>query len=45
MPFSRPRPLVDTFILTTALEVGAEEFWTTDTHLTAYEGRIRVVRL
>ncbi len=38
-------PLVDALILATALEAGAEELWTTDAHLTAYEGRMRVVRL
>ena len=38
-------PLVDAIVLTTALEAGAEELWTTDAHLTAYEGRTRVVRL
>ena len=38
-------PLVDALVLATALEAGAEELWTTDAHLTAYEGRTRVVRL
>jgi predicted nucleic acid-binding protein len=38
-------PLVDALVLATALEAGAEELWTTDAHLTAYEGRMRVVRL
>ena len=38
-------PLVDALILATALEVGAEELWTTDAHLTAYEGQTRVVQL
>jgi len=38
-------PLVDAIVLATALEAGAEELWTTDAHLTAYEGRMRVVRL
>ena len=38
-------PLVDALVLATALEGGAEELWTTDAHLTAYEGRTRVVRL
>ena len=38
-------PLVDALILATALEAGAEELWTTDAYLTAYEGRMRVVRL
>jgi predicted nucleic acid-binding protein len=37
--------LVDALVLATALEAGAEELWTTDAHLTAYEGRMRVVRL
>jgi predicted nucleic acid-binding protein len=38
-------PLVDALVLATALEAGAEELWTTDAHLTAYEGRMWVVRL
>jgi 2-polyprenyl-6-methoxyphenol hydroxylase-like FAD-dependent oxidoreductase len=38
-------PLVDALVLATALEAGEEELWTTDAHLTAYEGRMRVVRL
>jgi len=38
-------PLVDAIVLATALEAGAEELWPTDAHLTAYEGRMRVVRL
>ena len=38
-------PLVDALVLATALKAGAEELWTADAHLTAYEGRTRVVRL
>ena len=38
-------PMVDALVLATALEAGAEELWTTDAHLTAYEGRTRVVQL
>ncbi|GLV49271.1 hypothetical protein TJA_23720 [Thermus sp. LT1-2-5] len=38
-------PLVDALILATALEAGARVLYTTDAHLEAYQGRLRVARL
>lgn len=38
-------PIIDALVLATALEAGAVELWTADTHLLAYQGKELQVKL